>query len=70
MLDHKDRKVVQYVIRSLKGTGAKIGKFVGVEPNPVITKALDDIEFVFGKDIADKTAAKLLAGSELFTTNK
>lgn len=59
LLDHKDRKVVQYVIRSLKGTGAKIGKFVGVEPNPVITKALDDIETVFGKDIADKTAAKL-----------
>lgn len=58
-LDHKDRKIVQYVIRSLKGTGAKIANCEGVEPNPVITKALDDIEVVFGKEIADKTAARL-----------
>ena len=58
-LDHRDKKVVQYVIRSLKGTGAKLVEGEKVEFNPLVLKALDSFGEVFGAEVASRTKSKL-----------
>lgn len=58
-LDHNDKKVVQHVIRSLKGTGAKLTDSEKVEFNPLVDKSLVDFAQVFGADVAYKTKSIL-----------
>lgn len=58
-LDYNDRKVVQYVIKSLKDTGAKVSVGETVEFNPLVLKSLGRFEEIFGGDIATKTKSKL-----------
>lgn len=58
-LDHRDKKVVQYVIRSLRGTGAKLSEGERVEFNPLVREALGDFEEVFGFGAARKVESTL-----------
>ena len=58
-LDHKDKRIVQYVIKSLKGTGAKMSFGEPVQFAPLVKEALSDFGDVFGAEVAARTESLL-----------
>lgn len=56
-LDHNDRKVVQYVIRSLKGTSANVVTGESAQFSSIVAKSLEDFDGVFGRTLTDATMA-------------
>ena len=58
-LDYRDKEVVRYVIKSLKGTGAKITTGKSVDFNSVFLKSLGSLGEVFGSEFGYDTKAKI-----------
>lgn len=58
-LDYRDKEVVRYVIKSLKGSGAKITTGKRVEFNSVLLKSLGNLGEVFGSEVGYATKAKI-----------
>ena len=58
-LSSSDKKVIQHVIRTLKGTGAILVNSSNVGIESVISGALGDIKEVFGSTVVRRTESKL-----------
>ena len=58
-LSPNDKKIVQYVIRSLKGTGAILVNSSSAGIESIVSGSLGDIKEVFGASVARRTESKL-----------
>ncbi len=58
-LSSSDKKIIQHVIRTLKGTGAILVNSSNVGIESVVSGALGDIKEVFGATVARRTESKL-----------
>jgi hypothetical protein len=58
-LSSSDKKIIQHVIRTLKGTGAILVNSSNVGIESVVSGALGDIKEVFGSTVARRTESKL-----------